>query len=424
MELLSDADLTPQKLDEFINTAGSAWMTEQLAKYSTFRQAKSPNGHWSHRPPSMSPVVPLVYWGSREPYLPTNEMPMGYWYGEPKSILGHLATMIVEFSDYWKSLPNNLGLNNIRWFLRTPGRFASFEHEIRTASTYRVKTPYRVEPKFFDPSSVRGEPDIVLTKDGNRFNVQCKTMDPTQSSDVPFDLFEYLVGCVGRLCQDYDSHGYLTIYLEESLNKPLIRKDMDYVIKAVSELLEQGGRGGGGVSCPGGKFTFKSSPSKKSFPQHLWSQFTMWHDGYLFRDRRILPYGEHRQSALACSIMSRKFPSFKSYVYPVLEEVARDAPKTAPLIICLHLYPPVPVYDYRRNPAVQKRVIPSLEKFFERNRHVCLVLISSNAQLPMPISNTKQTIMTPAWEVESQYWSGERPDYYPVDSLTGLLKET
>jgi hypothetical protein len=420
---IRDADLTPQKLDEFIDVAGSAWMTEQLAKYSAFRQTSSPNGHWSHRPPMMSPVIPLVYWGSRELYLPTNEMPMGYWFGEPKSILGHLATMLIEFSDYWKSLPKNIGLKNIRWFLRTPGRFASFEHEIRTASTYMVQTPYQVEPRFFDPGSGRGEPDIVLTKNGKKFNVQCKAMDPTKSSDVPFDLFEYLVGCIGRLCQDYDCHGYLTMHLQEALNKSLAKTDMDYVIDIVRELLKGGGKAASGV-CPGGKFTFNSSPSKKSFPQHLWSQFTMWQGSYLFRERRTIRSGEHRKSAVACSVMGGKFPSFESYLYPKLEEAARDAPKTDPLIICLHLYPPVPVYDYQRNSAVQKRVIPALERFFERNRHVCLILISSNAQLPIPLSSTKQTILTPAWEVESQYWSGERPDYYSAKSLTGLMKES
>ena len=149
----------------------------------------------------------------------------------------------------------------------------------------------------------------------------------------------------------------------------------------------------------------------------------MWQEGYLFSERRTISYGEHRRSAVACSIKGGKFPSFESYVYPKLEEAAKDAPKTDPLIICLHLYPPVPVHDYKRNPAVQKRVIPSLQKFFERNRHVCLVLISSNAQLPIPISRTKQTVLTPAWEIESQYWSDERPDYYSAESLSRLIKE-
>ena len=419
--MLGDADLTPQRLQEFIDIAGSEWITEQLTRYSTFREANSPNGYWSHRLPSMSPVIPLVYWGSRDVYVPTNEMPMGYWFGEPKSILGRLAAQVNDFSDYWKKLPDNVGINNIRMFLRTPGRFASFEHEVRTASTYMARTPYHVEPRFFDPRSGPGEPDVVLIKDGKRFNVQCKAMDPTKSSHVSFDLFQYLVGCVGRICHDHDSHGFLTIHLEESLNKPLVRHDLDYVIKAVHKLLEQSDNAAGSASCPGGKFTFKSSPSKQSFPPHLWSQFSMWQDGYLFRERRTIPRGSHGQSVLACSIVGGKIPSFESYLYPKLEEAAKDAPKANPLIISFHLYPPVPVYDYQRNPAVQKRVIPALKKFFERNRHVCLILISSYAQLPMPISKTKQTILTPAWEVESQYWSGERPDYYPENSLAGLM---
>ena len=122
--------------------------------------------------------------------------------------------------------------------------------------------------------------------------------------------------------------------------------------------------------------------------------------------------------------MGGKIPFFESYLYPKIEEAAKEAPKTDPLIICFHLYPLVPVYDYRRNPAVQKKVISDLEKFFERKRHVCLILISSYAQLPMPLSKTKQTILTPAWEVESQYWSGKRPDYYPENSLVGLMDNT
>lgn len=413
MKPLNNADLTQQTLSELVDIAGSAWMTEQLARYTAFRQAKSPSGHWSHRPPSMSPIVPLVYWGSHEPYVPTNEMPMGYWYGEPKSILGRLATMLSEFSSYWRKLPNNRGLNNIRWFLRSPSRFASFEHEIRTASTYMARTPYQVEPRFFDPSSSPGEPDIALTKDNKRFNVQCKVMDPTKSSDVPFDLFQYLVGCVGRTCQDHGTHGFLTVRLDENLTKPLVRHDMDYVVDKVSDILESGNNAAGTALCPGGKLTFKAMSSKKSFPPHLWSQTSMWQDGYLFRERRMIPNGDERPSAVACTIEGGKIPSFESYIYPKLEEAAKEAVKTEPLIICLHLYPPAPVHDYEITPGVQKRVIPALQDFFTRHRHVCLVLISSNAQFPLPVSTTMQTILTPAYEVESQHWSGERPDYDP-----------
>jgi len=81
------------------------------------------------------------------------------------------------------------------------------------------------------------------------------------------------------------------------------------------------------------------------------------------------------------------------------------------------LYPPVPVYNYRWNPQVQKKVITDINKFFDRNRHVCLVLISSNAQLVLPVSVNKGMLLTPAWEIESPSWSGERPDYDPSAAI-------
>ena len=342
---------------------------------------------------------------------------MGYWYGEPLSILGGLSTMILEFKQYWKGLPNNIGLNNIRWFLRTPGRFSGFEFEIRTASTYLNRTRYNVEPKFFDPRCGRGEPDIVMVKGNQRFNVQCKTMDPSKSSIIPFDVFRYLVGRIGRLCQDHDKHGYLTVQVEEAnLNIPYSRKDMDYIVNAVNDLLLNTKKGNKDITFPGGQFTFNSRPSKERVASHLSEQFIMWQENHIFYERRTLSYNENKKASIVCEIVGGKFPSFQSYVFPILEEAAKSAPKTEPLIICLHLYPPVPVYDYRLSPVIQKSVMPALTEFFNRNRHVCLILISSNAQLPIPVSDTRQVIATPAWEVESQHWSGERPDYYPTNA--------
>ena len=63
---------------------------------------------------------------------------------------------------------------------------------------------------------------------------------------------------------------------------------------------------------------------------------------------------------------------------------------------------------------IQKKVVPDLGDFFDRHRHVCLVLISSYAQQAFPVGDNKQIVATPAWELESPYWSGERPDYDPL----------
>jgi hypothetical protein len=212
----ADADLAPERLEKFINIAGSEWINEQLVAYDTFRKAYSPEGIWSHRPPEMSPVIPLVYWSSREPDTPTTEVPVGYWIGEPKSILGRLFAKLMDFQDYLEALPEDRGLKNLRYCLRSPTRFASFEHELRTASTYKMRTPYEVEPCFLDAKSKRGEPDIVLRRGGQQFNVQCKVMDPSASSTVSYELFQYLSGRLGRVCQDYNVHSILSVSLSSS----------------------------------------------------------------------------------------------------------------------------------------------------------------------------------------------------------------
>jgi len=141
----------------------------------------------------------------------------------------------------------------------------------------------------------------------------------------------------------------------------------------------------------------------------------MWTERLLFRERRSIPSKILKTYKLTTvgQISGGAIPSFESYIYPRLEESAKYAPKTAPLIISLHLYPPVPVYNYNRDSQIQKKVIPDLNRFFDRNRHVCVILISSYAQLALPMGGNKQTVLTPAWEIESPYWSGERPDYDP-----------
>lgn len=406
-----DADLNPERLKQFIDIADPTWVKDQLVKYEAFRRSHSPKNNWSHRPPSMSPVIPLIYWSSREPYEPTNEPYMGYWSGEPKSILGRFVTHILVFKDYWGKLPDDIGLKNMRWFIKKPSRFASFEHEIRTADVYKFRTPYEVEPCFLNPRSKKGEPDIILRKGTKIFNVQCKCMDPSTSSSMSYELFRYLLGCLGRISQDCDIHSYLTVNINKDIESSITRKDVDSILVRLRELLKKNLSVVGIQPFSGGNFTFHHEPSRNRRPSHLSDQFTMWSKGYLFQERRTVfsKVFKTYKITTVCQVTGGVFPSFESYVYPRFEEAAREGPRNIPLIICLHLYPPVPVYNYRWDHQVQKKVIPDINKFFDRNRHVCLLLISSNAQMALPVSVKEQMVLTPAWEIESPSWSGERP---------------
>ena len=410
-----NADLTPERLAKFIEIADPVWVDAQIKKYEVFRESNAPDGFWSHRPPTMSPVIPLIYWSSREPYEPTNEPYVGYWSGEPKSILGRLVIKILDFQRYWESLPKNRGLDNLRWFLRTPKRFASFEHEISVASLYDLRTPYDVEPCFFDPSGSKGEPDIILRKGDKTFNVQCKSMDPTTSAYLSYELFSYLLGRLGRLSQDYDVHSYLAIYINENVESTASRNDIDKIVGYIREKLEEKQSVLGSQAFQGGTFTFHYEPSKRRQPSHLSDNFIMWTGKILFDERRSFPSRLEKSHKLTvvCKVNGGKFPSFDSYIYPRLEKAAKDADKSNPLIITVHLYPPMFIHDYVKNPWIQNKVVPDLGKFFDRNRHVCLVLISSNPQQPFLVGDNKQSVATPAWELKSQFWKGERPDYYP-----------
>jgi len=413
--MLPSADLTPELLEEFIEIANRAWIQDQLEKYEVFRQQYSPEGYWSHRPPSMSPAIPLVYWSSKTPYQPTGEGPMGYWYGESTHILGHLAAYLMDFRYYWESLPNKIGLENIRWCLRTPSRFASFMHEMRTASTYDARTPYEVEPKFFDPRSKLGEPDIILKKGDRTFNVQCKAMDPSISSTMPFELFNYLNGCFSRVCQDHNIHGYLSLILKEQKSEPLTRRDLDNVITKLRQSIESERKVIGPFSFDWGDCAFNFEKSKKPLPRHMKDHFYIWNKEYLFRLRRTFPLKKSSTGNVTttCQVSGGYIPSFESYIYPKFEQSAKVSSKTIPLIICIHLYPHVPVQEYIRIPQIQKKGRPDLERYLDRNRHVCLILISSNAQQLFWLGGDQGAIATPAWEIESQHWSGERPDYDP-----------
>jgi len=412
--LPADADITPERLAQFINIAESGWIEEQLKAYEAFRKAYSPEGIWSHRPPEMSPLIPLIYWSSREPYIPTNEAPVGYWIGEPKSILGRLFAELMDFHDYWTGLPYERGLKNLRYCLRSPMRFASFEHELRTAATYKMRTPYEVEPCFLDARSNRGQPDIVLRKEGQHFNVQCKVMDPSASSTMPYELFQYLSGRLGRVCQDYNVHSILSVSLKGGCAKTVSKRDVEVIIGRVRKALDRGITTIDSLEFSKGEFTCTHRLGAIPLSERSTHLLTMFTGDYLFREVRNLPSLLQSEGLTSiCQVSGVRIPPFENYVYPNAVEAAESAPKSNPLIICIHLYPPMDVHGLATNKITHDKLNADFHKFFDKNRHVCLVLVSSYAQQAFWAGGNKQTIATPAWEIESQHWQGERPDYYP-----------
>jgi hypothetical protein len=78
----------------FKQILGSDWIESQLDAYSSFRKTWSPKYRWYHRKPDISPLVPLVYWSTREEVTELQE-PFGFWGGNPEEILNRLAEEII-----------------------------------------------------------------------------------------------------------------------------------------------------------------------------------------------------------------------------------------------------------------------------------------------------------------------------------------
>lgn len=115
------------------NILGNDWCADELAKYKGFRERYSPTDLWSHRFPTMSPIVPLLFQYEYPDYRKSQTSPLGHWYGDPIHYLRQLAGSIFMFEDYWSKLPNDRGIDNIRFKLSEPGQFSGFVFEILVA---------------------------------------------------------------------------------------------------------------------------------------------------------------------------------------------------------------------------------------------------------------------------------------------------
>ena len=121
----------------------------------------------------------------------------GVWRGDPSGILARLTAGIVEFQPYWDALPRGLGRDQLRHFLRTPGRFFGFQHELQL-SVHLKGFGFAVEPSFFDPRAAPGQADIVASDSGRTYGVQCKARNPSVATNLTYEVFQFLAGRFGK----------------------------------------------------------------------------------------------------------------------------------------------------------------------------------------------------------------------------------
>ncbi len=75
---------------------GDIWIEKELDIYQSFRHEWSPKGRWYHRRPTVSPIIPIIYWNTRESFEGIQD-PFGSWGGVPKEILNRLTEEIENF---------------------------------------------------------------------------------------------------------------------------------------------------------------------------------------------------------------------------------------------------------------------------------------------------------------------------------------
>lgn len=155
------------------------WVERELDAYQRFRDEWSPTARWYHRRPTVSPIVPVLFWNVRK--SPEDvQGPFGSWRGVPTEVLNRLTEELEMFRGYWEPLPKKRGTDNLRWALSSPQRYFSLLHELATAFQLASKPNVQVEPLFLDSQAVRGKPDIIVRTSRKEFAIQCKSEDPAR----------------------------------------------------------------------------------------------------------------------------------------------------------------------------------------------------------------------------------------------------
>ncbi len=205
-------------LELFTEILGRAWIDRELDAYYIFRQTWSPRSRWYHRRPTTSPIVPLIYWSTRES-ISSLQGPFGFWGGYPEEILNRLAEEILYFREYWASLPKKRGIDNLRWALSSAKRFFSLSHELSTGFWFAKREGVLVEPLFLDAQSSPGKPDLVVKTPQHSFGVQCKSEDPSAAKQMPYDVFQYFAGSYQCAVEDSGRSYHLSLHLTGRIDK-------------------------------------------------------------------------------------------------------------------------------------------------------------------------------------------------------------
>jgi hypothetical protein len=395
-------DLTNERLDLLAEIVGRDWLNENLIEYKEFRQKYSLESRWWHRPPDLSPVIPLVYFAMPGPRITMDE-PFGVWQGDPSGILARLLVAIVEFKDYWNNIPGNLGWNNLQYFIRSPKRFYGFKHEISLA-THLKRAGYKVEPYFFDPNSKKGMADIVIEGGNQIYDIQCKARNPSTSTDLSYDRYLYFAGRWARLVADSGKSYFLFL----SIRQKIEILEIDRLLEIVSNRLKNNN---GHLTGIKDKFwevdLFEIGRGDGQTPPEELRNITSRKALHpLYTDLELLRPATRSSPPLVsgCYISGHRSLNLSDYVFSTAESAARAHDGRNPLIISINLYQEMDMSEYLNGQDVSRKYYTWCKDFFSKNRNVAMLLISSNYDRYIETGDGHFALAKKYLIVESQHW--------------------
>lgn len=397
--------LTDKQVRSFYDMIGMDWLHDQCQKFSDFQRANSPSGRWWHRPPNMSPYVPLYYWTvllqGRE--FPEDD-PHGVWRGDPQKIHARILAGLFEFEDCWAA--DNVVRNNLRNMLRSVRRFYGFLHELHLSAGSKWPGT-SVTPFFFDPSAETGSADIRVVQDGTTYDIQCKSRDPYSAAGLPYDSYLYLAGIVAKAVQDSERSMAVHLHVKQPMSPG--------VVQSLGKRILRMGRSGLIVIDPvKGKsyeawMHFQGKHSQAELIQFAKSQATaMGSDPWYIDIQEFQHEGTDITDSSIFIVTGSKNPSLHRFVMNQCDTAAKDYTGSNPFIPSIFLYQELNVHTYFKQPHIREVMGPWEQKFFQKNPHVPSIMIGSNRHQYVGPSEEQQRLSTNYLLIDNPYWDGRK----------------
>ena len=403
-----DAQTSKLNIAKLESILGRTWCDQELVKFQEFMEKYSPSGMWSHRLPTTSPIVPLLF-QYKHPEFREHQAPLGYWYGDPIHYLRALAGSIFTFEDFWSKLPNPRGvINNIKYKLTDASQFSGFLFELMVAVGYKSKdgySNYDVVPIFFNPATSPGVPDIILQKDRDQIAIQCKTRSPLSAPVMSFEYFQYLFGRFMRLIQDYGNSYKLSINLKRKLDIEDIDELLEILRSAIKSNLELP-KHAINASCDMelSRLTIPLSGLTK----HDLNKILGKDNANLFAEiGGVGSKGSAVTKVALCSVSASHQKSAEEWVASIVKEAADEAQGANPLIIAIHLYQYIPWEIYFKNRSNTRKLEQKLYPIFKSHPRIKHINISSNRQEFFSPSNIETTLETQYVEFDNPFFEAK-----------------